>query len=176
MRSWAGPLTIGAFAVTAVTGILMFFHVQIGLVKVAHEWLSWLFVIGALAHLLVNWQAFLAYFRKPVAVGIIGVMCLLGAASFLPLGGAGGAGPGGGRGPVAALLQAMEQAPLAVVAQVAHRTPQAITAELKAQGIQVQHEQQTVAEIASANNQRSMDLLTRMLGSARPGAGARGGH
>ncbi len=173
MRSWAGPLTIGAFAVTAVTGILMFFHVQIGLVKVAHEWLSWLFVIGALAHLAVNWRAFLAYFRKPVAVSIIAVMCLLGAASFLPLGGAGGAG---GRSPVATILQAMEKAPLAVVAQVVQRSPQAITDELKAQGIQVQHEQQTVAEIASANHQRSMDVLTRMLGSARPGEGSRRGH
>ena len=46
LRRWATPLTIGAFVFMAVTGILMFFEVRLGIIKVAHEWLSWLMVIA----------------------------------------------------------------------------------------------------------------------------------
>lgn len=46
-REWATPLTIGIFTLMAVTGILMFFHLDKGLNKTAHEWLGWLLVAGA---------------------------------------------------------------------------------------------------------------------------------
>ena len=39
-KTWAGPLMIGSFVVMAVTGILMFLHLNIGAMKLAHEWLS----------------------------------------------------------------------------------------------------------------------------------------
>lgn len=38
LRKWATPLTIGSFLLMGVTGILMFFHLDIGLNKLAHEW------------------------------------------------------------------------------------------------------------------------------------------
>lgn len=37
LKTWAGPLTIGSFVVIAGTGILMFFHLNVGVVKLAHE-------------------------------------------------------------------------------------------------------------------------------------------
>lgn len=40
-RNWATPLTIGSFLLMAVTGLLMFFHLDTGLNKAAHEWLGW---------------------------------------------------------------------------------------------------------------------------------------
>ena len=36
-RDWATPLTIGAFGLLAVTGVLMFFHPDSGLNKAVHE-------------------------------------------------------------------------------------------------------------------------------------------
>ena len=45
-RPWITPVVIGAFTLSAVTGVLMFFHLDSGLNKTAHEWLSWAMVIG----------------------------------------------------------------------------------------------------------------------------------
>lgn len=54
-RYWITPLTMGAFVLTAVTGILMFFEITTGLVKPIHEWLSWTLVIGGLLHVIDHW-------------------------------------------------------------------------------------------------------------------------
>jgi len=42
LRTWATPLTISAFLLMSVTGVLMFFHIEGGLTTVAHQWCSWL--------------------------------------------------------------------------------------------------------------------------------------
>lgn len=49
-REWATPVTVGVFVVMAATGLLMFFHLDIGLNKAAHEWLGWLMVAAVAAH------------------------------------------------------------------------------------------------------------------------------
>ncbi|EWS63204.1 hypothetical protein Y695_03563 [Hydrogenophaga sp. T4] len=36
-RPWITPLVMGSFALSAVTGVLMFFHLDTGLNKAAHE-------------------------------------------------------------------------------------------------------------------------------------------
>jgi hypothetical protein len=36
-REWVTPIAAGAFLISAVTGVLIFFHVDSGLNKVAHE-------------------------------------------------------------------------------------------------------------------------------------------
>jgi len=54
VRTWATPLTIVAFLLMAVTGVLMFLDVEFRLVTIAHQWLSWLFLIGAVSHIIAN--------------------------------------------------------------------------------------------------------------------------
>lgn len=166
MRTWAGPLVIGSFAVVAVTGILLFFHVDIGLAKAAHEWLSLILVVGAVAHTALNWRPFLAYFRKPAGMAIIGVMLALGVASL----GVSLVGSAGGHehGPPAmmAATRAMETSSLRVVAQVAKSSPEAIVEKLKTAGIQVRSADQTIGEIASENGARNSELLGEILGGA----------
>ena len=49
-RPWITPLVIGTFALMAVTGSLMFFHLDTGLNKTAHEWLGWAMVAAVLLH------------------------------------------------------------------------------------------------------------------------------
>lgn len=146
-RAWAGPVTIGSFVVVAATGLLMFFHLNFGLIKVAHEWLSVLFVIGALAHIVLNWKPLLAYLRKPLGVTIVAVFLVLGAVSFVPLGGV-----GGGRPPIGAMVQAMQRCPLNVAARLAGKPEAALIEQLEAAGVHVGGSDQTLEQIASANN------------------------
>jgi len=37
-----------------VTGIFMFFHWDFGQMTLAHEWLGWIFLLGAGAHIAAN--------------------------------------------------------------------------------------------------------------------------
>jgi len=158
LQMWAGPLVIGSFAVMAVTGIMMFFHWNIGAVKLAHEWLGWLLVIGGIAHLLVNWRPFLGYFRRPTSVVIAASVALLGFASLLPLGGS------SRRPPLMNVSRALEQSSLSVVAQVVKRDVQEMKAELAANGIRVRHEEQTIADIAADNGRPAMQVLASVFG------------
>lgn len=56
----------------AVTGVLMFFHLNTGLNKAAHEWLGWFLLVGVGAHMWLNWRAFSTYFNRRGALAIIG--------------------------------------------------------------------------------------------------------
>ena len=163
LRIWAGPLTIGSFVVVAVTGIMLFFHCSIGATKLAHEWLGWLLIIGGAAHLLVNWKTFLAYLRKPAGIAIMASLCILGLLSLLPVGGA-HHHRGGPR-----VMLALEQSPLDLVAQVAKCSPQSAVDVLQSSGVQVQHQEQTICEIASANGKPSMEILACVMGNSASG-------
>ncbi|HEY1090516.1 MAG TPA: DUF4405 domain-containing protein, partial [Burkholderiaceae bacterium] len=63
-RPWITPVVMGAFLLSAVTGVLMFFHLDSGLNKTAHEWLSWAMVIGVGLHVLLNMPAFKRYLKQ----------------------------------------------------------------------------------------------------------------
>ncbi len=155
IRRWATPFTLGAFALTALTGILLFFKINLGLIKPAHEWLSWLLVIGTVFHLLVNWRPTVRHFTQPLGRGILFVFFLLICASLLPL-------DGGGKHHQHSsnlIVEALLQAPLATVAQVAKLNPDETVEILRAQGIYLARSEQTLQEIAEDNNRRAVDIL-----------------
>jgi hypothetical protein len=58
LRTWATPLTIGAFFLMSATGVLMFFEWERGLTAVVHQWFSWLFLAGAGGHIAANVRPF----------------------------------------------------------------------------------------------------------------------
>lgn len=159
LQVWAGPLVIGAFAVMAVSGVMMFFHLNGGAVKFAHEWLGWLMVIGGVAHVLVNWQSFLKYFRKPIGAVIVASIVALGLVSLCPFGGS------TGRPPFMNVAKALEQSSLSVVAQVVNRDVQTVMHDLTANGLRVQHERQTLADIAAENDRPSMEVVACVFGN-----------
>jgi hypothetical protein len=169
LSQWAGPLTIGSFGVVAVTGILMFFHLNSGLMKVAHEWLGWLLVLGAVAHIIVNWRPFIGYFRRPAGVVVIAIPLVLGGLSFFP-------GGSQGRPPFMEASRALEQSSLSTVAQVAKDSPESLMKGLRGRGIRVRDGGQTIREIASENSIRSMEILGHIFGGqgVRPGDPSRG--
>ena len=86
LRSWATPLTIGSFIISALSGIILFFHWDIGMMKPAHEYLSWFLVLGVIMHIIINWRPMLVYFKKPIPLTIIGIFIILTALSFATLG------------------------------------------------------------------------------------------
>ncbi len=157
LRSWATPITIGSFVISAVTGIILFFHWNLGLAKPAHEWLSWFMVLGVGMHLFINWRAFKNYFSQRIPVLVIGTFTLLTVLSLLPL-----TGDEGNKNPRAALskmLQTAEQAPLSSLAVLAKITPEALVESLKQQGLNVANAEQTLAEVAADNGKETTGLI-----------------
>jgi len=88
-RPWITPLVIGTFVLLSVTGVLMFFHLDTGMNKLAHQWLSWAILAAVGLHVLLNWPAFKRYLGQQTALSVIGACMVALALSFLPMPGAG---------------------------------------------------------------------------------------
>jgi len=83
VRNWATPLTAGAFIILAVTGVLMFFHLDRGLNHDAHEWLGWALLIGASAHVYSNFPAFKMHLTGRLGIVIVGCSLAILGLSFI---------------------------------------------------------------------------------------------
>jgi len=153
LREWATPITIGAFALSAITGIMLFFKVQLGLVKPIHEWLSWLLVIGTIFHIIANRYFFMKYFSKPVGRGILILFFLLICVSMFPLENK------HGRHPFAKIADTLIQSPLSAVAQIANHEPDEAINILRSKGIYTESKDQTIQEIATKNNSQPLRVL-----------------
>lgn len=80
-RTWISPFVAFSFIILSATGILMLLHVKGGGIVNLHEWIGVFFVIAGLLHLILNWSAFLACFRKKQStMAIIAVLLI---SSFL---------------------------------------------------------------------------------------------
>ncbi len=157
-REWATPVIIGAFILSAVTGIAVFFHIHIGLVRWSHEWLSWLLVAALVPHIITNFTNFKRYFVEAKGLIIMGIFAILLAVSFVPLGG------GKSRPPFFASVRALAQAPLPVLAQVAKITPEELRARLAKTRLPAPtSDQQTLAELAGPSVRRQAHILSDLL-------------
>lgn len=160
LRSWATPITVGSFVISAISGVILFFHLNIGLMKPAHEWLSWFMILGVGMHLVINWRAFILYFKKPIPLAVMGIFLLLTVLSFFSLGG-GGKGEGGNtRQTAMKSMRLLQSAPVTMIAQLSKSTPESLIARLKEKGITVDNAGQTLADIAKSNNKKPRDLLS----------------
>jgi thiosulfate reductase cytochrome b subunit len=76
-KSVLSPFVAVGFAVIAVTGVLLFFHIKNGSIMVLHEWFGWAFIATGLVHLLLNSRPLLSYFntRKGI-VSFCAALCL----------------------------------------------------------------------------------------------------
>ena len=115
-RDWATPLTVGSFLLLTVTGVLMFFHLDTGLNKLAHEWLSWVLVAAVGLHLASNWPAFQRHLKQRRGRLLIGAGALVLALSFVP---ASLVGMSSSEPPFVAPARVLAQVPMPVLVQVA---------------------------------------------------------
>ena len=164
LKSWATPLAVGAFTISAVTGLLIFFDLEPGIIEPVHKWLSWLLVAGVILHLVSNWKQFTGYFSKKPALGIIGAALIVTIASLFPVFGEKEEGKGGGKertGKVAAQL--LESSSLETVALVTKTTPKLLIEQLEKNGIMVNDPSLTIQQIASSNKKSKKALLGAIL-------------
>lgn len=160
-RPWITPVVMGAFLLSAVTGVLMFFHLDSGLNKAAHEWLSWAMVIGVGLHVLLNMPAFKRYLTQTTGRVVIGAFAAVLALSFIPAGGAGGE-PG-----FAPPVRALAKAPITVLAQVAGTSTEDLKAKLQAQGLKVTSDQQSVADLVGPDLRKQIGAISKVLPAAK---------
>ena len=156
-RDWATPITAGAFFLTAVTGILMFFHLDSGINKVAHEWLSWILVIAAGLHIVSNFTGFKRYFTSRKGQVFMGGFALLLALSFIPVGNV------GGEPPFVAPIKSLSAAPIRTLAEVAKVKPEQIAERLTNEGFTVQSNEQSVSEVVGGDLRKQMTVLKILL-------------
>jgi hypothetical protein len=174
VRAWSTPLTIGSFVLSALTGIMIFFHWGFTYAKVLHEWLGWLLVFGASFHVVGNWRPFVRYFSYipgKASSGVSGkaimaVFAVLIAVSFVPSGGKpdGPDGPGGHGGPGRAMparrLEGLiSRTPFVTVAGIAVHEPEGLIRELRRQGVVIERKEQTIQEIAARNGRANVEIL-----------------
>ncbi|MCI5207575.1 MAG: DUF4405 domain-containing protein [Candidatus Electrothrix sp. ATG2] len=155
-RDWITPITTGAFLLTAATGVLLFFHAATGLNKAIHEWLSWLFLIGAILHLAVNFTTFKKYLGQRKGQIMMGVSVLLLALNFIPM-------EGGHAPPFVPPVRALAQTPLTTLAQVAQTSPEQLRERLTGAGLAVSSDEQSISDLVGDDFGTQMHLLEDLL-------------
>ncbi len=165
LKFWATPLAIGAFTISAVTGLLIFFDMEIGAIEPVHKWLSWLLVTGVMLHLVSNWKQFTGYFSKKPALGIIGAALIVTVASLLPIFGE-DEKEGGKEHTGKVATQLLESSSLETVALVTKTTPKLLVEQLEKNGIMVKNASLTIKEIAANNNKSENAVLGTVLGQS----------
>ena len=152
VRKWATPLTIGAFFLMAATGILMFFHIDRGIISGVHKWLSWLFLIGVVGHVMANFRPFANYAKSGYGRASVGSFAIVLVASFFTW----GARTGGQF--LGAIQNGLVSAPLTTLAVMTHTTPDELERRLEAHGI-IARKEQTIRDIAGDSLRKQRRVL-----------------
>jgi len=156
-RPWITPLVIGSFLLLSVTGVLMFFHLDTGVNKTAHQWLSWAMVGGVALHVALNFPAFKRYFSQRAARWVIAFFVILLALSFVPLKGAKKA-PG-----YASSVRALAQTPITTLAQVADTSPEEMRNRLEDAGLSPTSNNQSISDLMGTDLRAQIALLDQVL-------------
>jgi hypothetical protein len=152
MKSWATPLAASTVIILAVTGTLMFFHVDAGYIKPVHEWLSWAMTAGVILHVIANWKLFTGYFSRKPALAIIGLGVIVTALSiFTPA--------SQQSNPRKNMLNALESAKLETIATVVGQSSETIIEKLEDKGITSADPSMTIRDIASKSGKNEMAVL-----------------
>jgi hypothetical protein len=159
LRQYATPATAALFAVIAITGVLMFFHIQKPVVRAAHEWLGLVFVVIAAFHVVRNWGGFANIMKKSRSQAIVAVVAIV-TGVFVVANVGGGSGQGN---PMERLVQTLGKAPISALAPALGLPADAMIARLRAAGITVSDANQSLADVASAQNVGLRRLLPIVL-------------
>jgi uncharacterized integral membrane protein len=160
-RNWSTPLIIGTFLFIAVSGVLLFFHLEEGLVKEAHEWIGIAFIFGALVHIKINWVQFKRYFSLGLPRAVM-TSVLAGSLFFMLA-----SGHEEGGNPMVAAVKTLEKAPLTMVAQLQSRDADELHMLLEAKGFKVVDNNTSLSTIASDSGKSERELIALLFGQPR---------
>lgn len=166
LRAWATPITIGSFLLLGVTGLLMFFRVRGGLIVVAHEWLSPIFVVGACLHIWLNWGAVRAHLSRARGIIIVGLFAALLAFSIAPFKEVDEIAREHGHGQEMFARRAAKlllQARISTVAELTGRTPQQLRDSLGRCGIRITTDDVSLADAAQQSRVSPVRALDAVL-------------
>ncbi|MEI6848166.1 MAG: DUF4405 domain-containing protein [Chlorobiaceae bacterium] len=175
LKSWTTPLAAGAFAILAITGILIFFDIEIGIIEDVHKWLSWVLVGGVLLHIIANWKQFTGYFSQKIALTLIGTAVLIIIGSLLPIFGENDEEEEKERPGIIA-SKALEISSLNTIALVVKSSPQLLVDKLAKDGIIVTDPSLTIQEIASNNRKKAKEVLSNLLVQSKSSKAKKGDH
>jgi hypothetical protein len=167
LRSWVTPITIGAFLLLGVTGLLMFFKVRGNLIVVAHEWLSPVFVLGAGLHTWLNWGAVRTHLSRARGLVVVGLFAALLVLAVVPFEEAAAIAREHGHGQEGAGRRAAEvllKARITTMAELTGQTPQQLRDRLGRLGVLVTSDELTLADAA----RQSQVHPARVLGAVLP--------
>jgi hypothetical protein len=159
-REWATPLAAGAFLLSAVTGVLVFFHADSGLNKVAHEWLSWVLLGAVVLHLIPNFASLRRHLSNRRGQLLIGVFAVILSASFIGTGNK-------SEPPFVAPMRALSAAPLATLAQVARLQPEELRSRLVDAGLQPTSDAQSLVDLAGPDVRKQVRVMARVFTPAK---------
>ena len=159
-REWITPVISGAFLITAVTGILMFFHMAPGATKVIHEWISLILVGGVAFHVTVNLRPLKTYLSAKRGALIMGAFLMVLAVGFLPIGKQ-------RESQFVPAVRALTQVPLTTLAQVARITPQQLSERLSKAGLQPASEEQKLSDLTGDDMGKQLRVLSIVLSESR---------
>jgi hypothetical protein len=160
-REWATPVAVGAFLLSAVTGVLIFFHIDSGLNKFVHEWLSWV-LLGAVAlHLVANFCGFKRHLVTRRGQVLMGAFALILTLSFVS--------PGGQESepPFAPPIRALSAAPLTTLAQVARLRPEQLRERLTTAGLEPTSDQQRLADLIGPDMRKQVQVMSILFAAAK---------
>ncbi len=153
IKKIATPITIGAFVLMSVTGILMFFHANIALNKLAHEWLGWAFVAAGLAHLFSHYRSFFKYLQNPKAIALMAVFIVILIGSFFQL-------TKEMPNPTKSVMKAVNNTPIAALFPLTQKSGEEILANLAAKGFAVRNpEFETIDILSNGNREKSKEII-----------------
>ncbi len=165
IKTLATPLASAAFFISAVTGLLLFFEIEIGLVEPAHKWLSWLLLSGILVHILLHWKQFTGYLSSKPALAVIGGGMLMTVLALYP--GFGEKEEEGRENLGKITAHALTSSSLETVALVVNKSPENLIDNLAGKGITVKNQSLTIQEIARQNGKSDKALLGELLAEAK---------
>jgi hypothetical protein len=147
------PLTLGLFAVSAISGMALFFHLGQGVFHSMHEWPSMVLLAPFAFHLWKNWGAMMGYVRRRALLAPLVATIIAAAVFAVP------ALTQGERGSPFKAVQLMTQTPLKDLAPVLKQSPEALQATLKQRGYAMASSSDTLASVAAASGVPAMKLL-----------------
>lgn len=152
-REWATPLTAGSFIVLAVTGLLMFFHLDRGLNHLAHEWIGWLLVVGVFCHVTANFLGFKKHISGGLGKAVIVAFLLVLTFSFIQ--------PEERKRPPgwAQPVKALAFMPLKELAIVAKMSVEEVRERLTEDGLNPTSDEQSIKDLVGHNLRRQVGAL-----------------
>lgn len=156
LRRWITPLVIGAFLVTALTGVMMFFHLRTGVVKITHEWMAISFVGLGLLHAWTNWAAVKHHFKRWQTPALIFSVMLLAGLLLFETANQSSARVG--------IMRQLQTAPLSAIAAVQQVPSEHLILRLKQQGLEVTDDDPSLIQLADDNRVSTQTMLAAVFG------------